>query len=218
MTLCALPTTAGAAGEEGFVAMFNGKDLSGWEGKAGAWRVDSGAIVGESTAENPCRKTHYLYWTGGEPADFIMRCEIKLLGGNSGIQFRSEKRPDFDTFGYQADFDAANQWTGCLFQHQRGAVVTRGTRATISADGQREEQPLANVDELTKKVKNEDWNQYEIVAQGSKVSLRLNGELMCEVDDRDAKLACRRGIIALQMHQGPPMKVQFRNLRIKILD
>ena len=69
-----------------------------------AWRVEDRTIIGESTLQKPCEKTHYLYWTGGEPGDFIMRCEIKLLGGNSGIQFRSEKRPDFNTFGYQADF------------------------------------------------------------------------------------------------------------------
>jgi len=71
---------------------------------------------------------------------------------------------------------------------------------------------------LQKVVKPNDWNEYEVVAKGSKVVLRINGELMCEVDDRDAKLACRKGILALQMHPGPPMKVQFKDLRIKILD
>ena len=217
ITVLAFFTTAWAHAEQGFVSMFNGKDLSGWEGAAGAWRVEDGAITGQSTAEHPGLRTHYLYWKDGTPADFIMRCEIKLIGGNSGIQFRSETRPNFDTFGYQADFDAVNQWTGCLFQHNRGAVVTRGMRATISTDGQREEKSFATVDELAGKIKNEDWNEYEIAAEGSKVSLRLNGQLMCEVDDRDAKQACHDGIIALQMHPGPPMKVQFKDIRLRQL-
>ncbi len=220
LALCFLMTTfslitASHAQEEGFVSMFNGKDLTGWEGKPGVWRVEDGAITGESTKENPGTTTHYLYWSGGEPGDFVMRCQIKLIGGNSGIQFRSDKRPNFDTFGYQADFDAKNQWTGCLYQHRRGAVVKRGSIADIAASGERKEKQFATVADLAKKVNDQEWNDYEIVAQGSKITLRINGELMCEVDDRDPKHARQKGIIALQMHQGPPMKVQFRKLRIK---
>jgi hypothetical protein len=218
IVLTAAAVAAQAQGEDGFVSMFNGKDLSGWEGRPGAWRVEEGAITGESTTEKPCDSTHYLYWTGGEPADFILRFQIKLTGGNSGVQFRSEKRPQYDTFGYQADIDATNQWTGCLFQHRRGAVVKRGSRATISAEGGRDEKAFASMESLAEIVKLDDYNKYEILAKGSKVTLRINDRLMCEVDDRDATHACRKGIIALQMHKGPPMKVQFKNLRIKVLD
>src|SRR6516165_10113453 len=77
------------ASEKGFVSIFNGKDLSGWEGKPGWWRVEDGAITGESTREKPCLKHNYLIWRGGKPADFELRCRFKLVGGNSGIQFRS---------------------------------------------------------------------------------------------------------------------------------
>jgi hypothetical protein len=111
-----------------------------------------------------------------------MRFQIKLTGGNSGVQFRSEKRPQFDTFGYQADFDATNQWSGCLFQHRRGAVVKRGSRATISATGERHEESFASIESLAEVVKPDDYNDYEILAEGSKVTLRINGSLMCEVD------------------------------------
>lgn len=209
--------TAQAADEEGFVSMFNGKDLAGWEGKPGGWWVEDGAITSQSTEAKPCVKHHYLYWTGGEPADFVLRLKYKIVGGNSGVQFRSQRRPNYDTWGYQADIEAGQRWTGCLFQHTRGGVVMRGKRAVISEDGQRDEEEFAPAAELQKKIKPNDWNDYEIVADGSKVVLRINGELMCEVDDRDAKLACREGIIALQMHPGPPMKVQFKDLRIKVL-
>ncbi|NOX54521.1 MAG: DUF1080 domain-containing protein [Planctomycetes bacterium] len=206
-----------AAGDNGFVAMFNGKDLSGWEGLPGAWRVENGAIVGESTPERPCKRTHYLYWKGGEPADFILKAKIKLIGGNSGIQFRSAKRPHFDTFGYQADFDAANQYTGCLYQHKRGLVARRGERVIFTETGERKVEKFANFDELLKHVRQNDWNDYEIIARGSHITLRLNGQLMCEVEDHDPQLAREKGIIALQMHQGPPMRVEFKELRIKIL-
>jgi len=218
LIMLALGSIARAAEEEGFRPMFNGKDLTGWEGKPGGWWVEDGAITSESTKEKPCVKHHYLYWTGGEPGDFVLRLKYKLVGGNSGIQFRSERRPNFDTWGYQADMEAGTQWTGCLFQHSRGGVVMRGKRAVIAEDGTRKEEEFASGAELQKLVKPNDWNDYEIVAEGSKVVLRINGKLMCEVDDRDAKLACRKGIIALQMHPGPPMKVQFKDLRIKILD
>ena len=218
VALFVAPLCAAEKCEEGFASMFNGKDLSGWEGLPGAWRVENGAIVGQSTPADPCQRTHYLYWTGGKPADFIFRCDIKLQGGNSGIQFRSEKRPKFDTFGYQADFDAKHVYSGALYQHKRGKVVDRGVRAVIAADGSRTEERFAGADELLKKINDGQWNEYEIVARGNTVTLSLNGVRMCEVVDNHKELACRKGIIAVQMHKGPPMKVQFRNLRIKMLD
>ncbi len=219
LLLACLFSTAQAADEEqGFVSMFNGKNLTGWEGKPGGWWVEDGAITSQSTEENPCVKHHYLYWKGGEPADFVLRFRYKLVGGNSGVQIRSEKRPDWDTWGYQADMEAGVQWTGCLFQHDRGGVVMRGKKAVIAPDGTRTEKEFATGEELQKVIKANDWNDYEIIAKGGVIVLKINGRLMCEVDDRDRKLACKKGIIALQMHPGPPMKVQFRDMRIRLLD
>lgn len=210
----------GSDTEAGFVSMFNGKDLTGWEGKAGGWWVEDGAITAQSTDEKPCKKHHYLYWNGGEPGDFILRFDYKLIGdgGNSGVQFRSEKRPDFDTWGYQADIEGGTQWTGCLFQHDRGGVVMRGNKAKIDVQGKREESAFASPESLQDKVKANDWNAYEVLAEGNHIRLSINGELMCEVWDDDGTYARKAGIIALQMHPGPPMKIQFRNLRIKMLD
>jgi hypothetical protein len=210
----------GADDEAGFVSMFNGKDLNGWEGKPGGWWVENGALTSQSTAEKPCKKHHYLYWRDKEPGDFILRFDYKITGdgGNSGVQFRSETRPDYDTWGYQADIEAGGQWTGCFFQHDRGGVVMRGYKAVIDAKGERAETVLASPESLQAKVKNDDWNAYEVCAAGNHIQLRINGELMCEVEDNDAKYSRKSGIIALQMHPGPPMKIQFRNLRIKMLD
>ena len=106
--------------EEDFVAMFNGRDLSGWEGKPGWWFVEDATITAESTPEKPCEKHNYLFWRGGKPGDFELRLEYRLVGGNSGIQFRSRELPDWDTNGYQADMDAAGEWTGAAVRTHAG--------------------------------------------------------------------------------------------------
>lgn len=211
---------ATAPEEAGFSSIFNGKNLDGWEGKQGGWYIEDGALTAESTEANPCEKHHYLYWTGGEPADFILRFDYKITGqgGNSGVQFRSEKRPDFDAWGYQADIEAGDQWSGCLFQHDRGGVVMRGNKATINARGEKEESTFADPDTLQDHIKENDWNTYEIRAEGNHIVLSINGHRMCEVYDDDATYSRKKGFIALQMHPGPPMKIQFRNLRIKTLN
>ena len=204
--------------EDGFISLFNGKDLTGWEGKPGWWQVEDGAITAVSTPEKPCPQAHYLMWRGGRPGDFELRLEYRLIGGNSGIQFRSRELPDWDTSGYQADMEAGDQWTGCLFEHTRGGVAMRGEKVLIAADGKRQVNPLGDPKALLQHVKKEDWNSYRIVARGSDLTLAINGVVMCQATDNQTGMAKREGVIALQMHPGPPMKVQFRNLRIKIFD
>jgi hypothetical protein len=212
---------AATEAEAGFTSIFNGKDLSGWEGKPGWWTVEDGAIVCQSTKDKPCDAAHYLMWRGGKPADFELRLEFKLEGdgGNSGIQFRSREVPNWDTSGYQADIENGEQWTGCLFEHTRGGVAMRGEKVVITASGKREVTPLPGTSgaELLKSFKREQWNNYTIIARGPEIKLRINDVLMCQAIDNQEGMAARDGIIALQMHPGPPMKILFRNLRIKYL-
>ena len=203
--------------EKGFVSMFNGKDLTGWEGKPGGWWIEDGAITGQSTKEKPCKKAHYLMWRGGKPADFELRLSYRLVGGNSGIQLRSREIPNWDTRGYQADMEAGPQWSGCLFEHARGGIAMRGTKVEIDEKGKKQITRFAESTELQKKIKADDWNEYRIVARGPKITLTINGQLMAEAIDRQEGQAAASGVIALQMHPGPPMKVQFKNLRIKLL-
>ncbi|MCP5519430.1 MAG: DUF1080 domain-containing protein [Verrucomicrobiales bacterium] len=203
--------------EEGFVSMFNGRDLTGWEGKPGWWRVEDGTITSESTPEKPCPTAHYLMWRGGKPADFDLRLEFKLVGGNSGIQFRSRELPDWDTSGYQADIEDGEQWTGCLFEHTRGGVSMRGQHVTIAPDGARTVTAIGDPAALLARVRRHEWNSYRIVARGPELTLEINGVVMARATDHQEGLAAKDGVIALQMHPGPPMKVQFRNLRIKLL-
>jgi len=219
MAAGAAPLTAAAADSEAdFKPMFNGKDLTGWEGAPGWWEARDGVLLSESTPARPCTRTHYLYWKGAEPADFELRCQWRMTGdANSGIQFRSETRPEWDTWGYQADMDTAGAYVGCLYQHVRGLVARRGEKVVIDKEGKRSVTTFGNFDDLLKVVKKNDWNTYRILAQGPRIALWINDVLMCEVEDYEPKFALPKGIIALQMHQGPPMKVEFKDLRIRIL-
>lgn len=227
-------------GDKGFRSMFNGKDLTGWEGMPGAWRVDEGSITAESTPEKPCPQAHYLMWRGGKPGDFELRMDFRLqgAGGNSGIQFRSRELPNWDTSGYQADMEYGDQWSGCLFEHTRGGVAMRGEKVFIDKDGKKTLSPLA-IDAkvqklmdasraaggnlslsaaLLRQVKMGEWNSYTVIARGPDITLKINDVVMCQATDRQSGIAAKDGVIALQMHPGPPMKVQFRNLRIRLLD
>jgi len=208
------------AEETGFVSIFDGASLDGWEGKDGEWRVEDGAITAESTPEHPCPAAHYLYWKGGEPQDFILRFAYKIQGegGNSGVHFRSEARPAWDIWGYQADIEKGKEWTGCLFQHDRGGVVMRGFKSYIDEEGRKTETVLDDPAKLLEAVHQDVWNTYEICARGASITLSINGQIMCSVEDHDKVFSRQKGHIALQMHPGPPMKIQFKDLRIKILE
>jgi hypothetical protein len=218
LSLFALCNFCSSAAEDGFVSLFNGTDLTGWEGIPDGWKVENGCIVGESTPEKPCKRSHYLYLKGKEPSNFHFKMTLRLQGdGNSGIQFRSEKRPNWDTYGYQADLDSSQQWTGCLYHHKRAAIVKRGYVSRIDPDGTVHEGQFADPAELIKLYKVGDWNDYEVIADGSMITLIINGAVMCCVDDRHATESAKSGIIALQMHQGPPMKIEFKNIQLKTL-
>ena len=223
-----------AESDKGFTPMFNGKDLTGWEGLPGAWGVVDGAITAESTPEKPCKAAHYLMWRGGKPGDFELRTEFRLQGpgANSGIQFRSREVSHWDTSGYQADMENGDQWFGCLFEHTRGGIAMRGEKVVIDSDGKKTVSPIAvpkQVQELItgglspsaallRQVKKGEWNSYTIIARGPDITLKINDIVMCQVTDQQAGVAAKDGVIALQMHPGPPMKVQFKNIRIKSLD
>ena len=206
--------------EDGFVTIFNGTDLTGWEANPEIWSVKDAVLIGQSPRGEPYDQQDYIYWTKAEPGNFVLKLKYRLIGkgSNSGVQIRSEKRPNWDCYGYQADMEESPQWTGCLFHHSRGGIVMRGFKGIITQDGKNETKQFADPAELAKKYTTEgEWNEYEISAVGSVITLKINDVLMCEVDDRHEK-ATKKGIIAFQMHPGPPMKVEFKDVRIKILD
>jgi HEAT repeat protein len=218
-TLMILLSGVAAAQEQ---HLFNGKDLTGWDGKPGWWTVEDGALTSESTAEKKCHKANYLIWTGGEPADFELSLDFKLspniIKSNSGVQVRSERRPDWDTFGYQADMTATGHLTGFVYHHSRGLIAARGERVAITTAGEREVQKLDDLETVHAAFKVGEWNHYRIVCDGPDITLYVNGVLMCAFSDHDPKQARSKGIIALQMHPGPPMKVQFKNIVLNTLN
>jgi len=207
---------AASAGKE--VSLFNGKDLTGWDGAPGWWTVEDGALTAESTPQKPCTECNYLIWKGGKPADFELTCEFKLsAAANSGVQIRSETRPKWDTFGYQADMTGDGSLVGFVYHHARGLIGARGEKVTITADGKKEVQKIGDSAELLKVYKPGEWNTYRITCKGPDITLYVNTILMCQITDNDASTSVRSGIIALQMHPGAPMKVQFKNLMLKEL-
>ncbi|GHT10489.1 hypothetical protein FACS1894170_02650 [Planctomycetales bacterium] len=207
------------ASADGFVSLFNGSDLTGWDGDPHIWTVTDGVIIGETTPEKVIKNASYITSTATIPDNFHFKITFRMSGdgSNSGVQFRSKQLPNWDTYGYQADVDESGQWTGCLFHHKRGAVVKRGFVDAIDDDKERTSVPFGDPAELIKAYKKGDWNDYEILANGSVIVLKINGQLMCAVDDRHASEAAKSGIIALQIHPPKPMKIEFKNIKVKAL-
>ena len=204
----------------GLVPIFDGKTLNGWDGDAKYWRVEDGAITGESTAENPCKRNTFLIWRLGELDDFELRLRYRITAGNSGIQYRSIDRGDWKISGYQADISADGRWTGTNYhEHGRAILAKRGQKVVVG-DGRGNVEVLGSLgdaEELLAKIKPNDWNEYRIVAHGRSLIQEINGTVMSDVLDKGEKDFLRSGVLALQIHSGPPMKVQFKDIHLKRL-
>jgi len=222
LSAAVLHPIAQAAEDDGFRPIFDGKSLEGWDGDPKLWRVEKGLIVGETAADNPLKANSFLIWRGGEPADFELKAEFNMPNpgfANSGIQYRSWEGPGkWQVSGYQADMDGENKYTGiCYGENFRGFLAQRGHRVVVEPNHKPKTLDIADdPEELAKAIKKNDWNEYHIIVRGKWIQHLINGRLMCEVFDEDT-LARKEGLIALQLHQGPPMKVQFRNIRLKEL-
>ncbi len=192
--LLCLALAASAFGADGFKPLFNGKNLKGWDGDPRIWSVHDGMIVG-STEKVTIDKNQFLI-SKKSYKNFILKAQVKLRNHNSGIQFRSEALPGWVVKGYQADMAENNYW-GCVYDE-------KGTRG-ILVNGWK--------DKAEKIVKLKDWNDYEITCRGDSIQLKLNGAVTADFQDQ-AKLD---GIIAFQLHKGPPMEAYFRNIQIKVL-
>ena len=212
------------------VEIFDGTSLQGWRGNPRFWSVEDGCIVGRSTMENPCKVTTYLHHDAVLD-DFELTFEIKLEGegANSGMQYRSTPWSNpgdgFDLSGYQADFDKAHRYSGILYEtYGRGIAVGRGQAIRFNEDGSKKELEPARPDAELKKVmlaadvdpKTEGWHSYRVVADGRRLEHWIDGQRVMLAEDHDPRFA-RDGILALQVHQGPPMTVRVRNLRVRDL-
>jgi hypothetical protein len=215
-----------AGDEPGFVSMFDGKSLNGWEGDPKYWSVSNGSMMGEITPATVIKSNTFIIWRGGAPADFELKVEYRITSaGNSGVNYRSMVVPDkvtpdnkFAMRGYQCDIDGQNRYTGNnyeekgrLFLGVRGQVTrVTGTQPPIVVSTLGENQELGAL--VTA-----DWNSVHLIVRGNILMHQINGRLMSMVIDDDTVGRTLKGLIGVQVHVGPPMKVEYRNWRIKNL-
>ena len=231
LSLCCLQaafTTTAANLEPGFKSLFNGKDLTGWDGNSKLWSVKDGTITGVTGSDADTKINHntFLVWKGGEVADFELRLSYRIEKGNSGIQYRS-KVTETGKFGpivggYQADFEAGKTYSGILYEERgRGILAQRGQKTVIKDDAGKTKVEVTgsvgDTKEIQAKIKDEDWNDYVVIAKGNHLQHFINGQQTVDVIDEQPAKAAKSGALALQIHVGPPMVVQFKNIRMKNL-
>jgi hypothetical protein len=211
------------------VQLFNGKDLTGWKGQTEFWSVKDGAITGQTTAQTAVKENTFLIWNG-EVGDFTLTCKFKIVDengkaegfGNSGIQYRSKVlKPEYSVVGgYQADFEIGKTYSGILYEEQgRGILAQRGQIVTVKdGDGGKPKievvGSVGRSDEIQESIKPGDWNDYKIVAKGNRLKHYINGRQTVDVTD-ESSAAATKGVLALQLHAGKPMTVQFKDLVLK---
>ena len=198
--------------------LFNGKDLEGWDGNPAFWSVKDGAITGQTTKDNPTKGNTFLVYTNGPVDDFELRLSYKIVGGNSGIQYRSKvtDQKNWVVGGYQGDFEAGKTYSGILYEERgRGILAKRGEKVVIKDDTGKPEVvgSLGNSDDIQAKIKNEDWNEDVIIAKGNHLQHFINGTQTIDCIDEQKSKAAKSGILALQLHAGPPLTVQFKDVR-----
>jgi hypothetical protein len=215
--------TPGGDDETGFESIFDGKTLDGWDGDPNYWRVENGCLVGEVTPETVLEQNTFIIWRGGTTHDFELKVDVRITAaGNSGINYRSVPFPPnpFALKGYQADIDGANKYTGQNYDEKgRTFLALRGDAGRIDADGKaRIVGAVGDKDALTKAIKSEDFNSVHLIVRGNVMIHLINGQVMSVVIDDDAKNRKFDGLLGVQVHVGPPMKVEYRNFRLKKLD
>ncbi len=197
MAATSLAAEETAKSEEGFISLFDGKSLDGWEGNLDVFAIREGSVVGGSLKENVARNEFLT--TTKEYGDFELRLRFKLLGekANAGVQIRSQRIPDHhEMIGYQADM--GDGWWGCLYDESRRKKVLAGPEAA----------------DRDKVVKKDDWNDYRVVCEGRRIRLWINGQPTVDYTEPDETIP-QKGLIGLQIHGGPPSEAWYRNVRIK---
>ena len=220
----------------GFQPIFDGT-MKNWDGDPTIWKAEGNVLVGTTTDANPLKENTFVIWRGGEPADFELKVEYRMSATNSGVQFRSVHLPQgtpapapnnpdakiagkWVLKGYQADIDFANQFTGMIYEERgRGFLMQRGMAIEIGPDAvSRQIGNLeATADELKGLIKANDWNSIHLIARGNMITNIVNGHVTAFLIDDDPKGRAMKGLLGFQIHVGPAMKIEFRNIFLKSL-
>jgi hypothetical protein len=219
MTLAACARATPVADE--WETIFDGKTLAGWSAPDPGWfRVEDGAITGETTREHNPPRNQFIVWQGGEVADFELVFQFRIFGAdsNSGMQFRSRVEEHGLVHGYQADIDGKAKFVGGIWDEYgtRKSLAARGQQVVIAADGSRVVSPLLEAAALGG-LRLEDWTEYRIIAVGPRIELRINGIVAAVLEDHETGKAAAKGVLAMPIIPGTPMKVQYRDLRLRRL-
>jgi len=218
LVLILFGTITAVRGTDDFQDVFNGQDLTGWKGKPDLWRVEEGAIVGETVKGKPIPANTFLVWQGGELGDFEFTAQVRFRGNNSGVQYRSLKHDGQDLVlsGYQFDLHPRQNYYGMLYGEKyadRKIIATRGQKVMIDSAGKKHlAGKVGDGAELTDWA----WNEIRIVAAGNRLIHEVNGVTAVDVTD-DHPTARPTGLLGLQLHRGAPMRVEFKALKLRRL-
>jgi hypothetical protein len=208
-----------------FKPIFDGKTLDGWKtDNPKLWSVEDGAITAKITEKRPAARNHYLVYQGGELKDFELKMKHRVISekpANCGFQFRSKIFDGLitnDCRGYQVDNNTQTPWAVRLYdEHGRETLAWRGENTVFAADGAKTTTPIEGATGPAH-FSLDKWHEYHLICQGPRIVLKVNGKLVAEVTDNDEKNRDLAGILALQLHNGPPMTVQFKDVRLKVLN
>lgn len=227
--------------KEDFKSIFNGKNLEGWSGDATYWSVENGVLVGVVTPETILKKNTFVIYEKEQPKNFELKLEYKISdSGNSGINYRSQviENNPFALRGYQCDIDGKNKYTGQNYEEKKRTtlayigekVVINNMPDTIPNNNIRKNvkkncwqtrevvASLGDKKELTTHIKGNDWNKVHLIIKDNHLQHYINGVLMSEVTDLDTINSTKKGFVGVQVHVGPPMKVEYKNIRLKVFE
>jgi hypothetical protein len=209
---------------QGMVRIFDGKDLTDWEGNPKLWSVRDGCIRGETTKQTPTSGNTFCIWTGGTAVgDFDFRCSYRLHGGNSGIQYRSHRitgekeKNAWVVGGYQCEIAGAGNRDGYLYEERgkRGRMALVGDIVRWDAGGRHVLGQLDDPNSIFAAYRKDDWNELAVIAEGNHVRHFINGVQTVDFTDEDPQNALKSGVLAIQIHAGGPMVIEMKDLRIK---
>lgn len=221
--LCLCLASPLLSADNGFVDIFNGKDLTGWAGNPELWSVQDGLLTGQTRGPDHLKYNQFLIWKGVDGKNTVRNFELKAVfrlegDNNSGVQYRSREMPDQGDFvvgGYQADIHGNPPYTGMLYDERgRGILAERGQKVVVQKDGQKQ---VSSLEGHFDKVDLSQWTELVIVANGPRVTHSINGQVGVDITDLQESERELEGILALQVHAGPAMKVQFKSIQLKML-